>query len=82
MQLWMRGAFARGLDAKDFRSLRSALSLLSRMAPPGYGSWASIARDGSEAAAVEDADAVTASCRGCHDQYAGRYKKEMQGKKL
>ncbi len=79
----MKSSFARELDAKDFRALGPALMELAPMAPPGgYGNWGSIARDGAEAAAVEDAEAVKASCRGCHAQYLERYKKELHDKKL
>jgi hypothetical protein len=82
MQAWMKAAFAPALDGKDFRVLVSALAQLATAAPPGFANWTSIARDGSQAAAVEDDDAVKAACRGCHAQYLDRYKREMHDKRL
>jgi len=70
------------LGAHDFAALGSALQKIATFAPPGYKNWASIARDGADAAHVEDADAVKASCRGCHSQYRERYKREMRDRPL
>jgi len=49
-------------------------------APDGYTNWASIARDGSSAGRVQNLDGVRAACRGCHNQYKDKYKREMRGK--
>ena len=82
MQAWMREAFAAPLDAHDSRSLVTALGRAAVEAPPGYPNWASVARDGADAARVDDLDAVKASCRGCHAQYRERYAKELHDKKI
>jgi hypothetical protein len=82
MQAWMKEAFAAPLDAHDSRSLVTALQRAAGEAPPGYTHWASIARDGADAARVDDLDAVKAACRGCHAQYRDRYAKELGDKKI
>jgi hypothetical protein len=82
MRVWMKEAFAAPLDAHDSRSLVTALERAAAMAPPGYTNWASIARDGADAARVDDLDAVEASCRGCHVQYRDLYAKELRDKKI
>ncbi len=82
LQAWMTASFGPPLDVHDFRVLVPALAALASIAPPGYPNWASIARDGAGAAAIEDDGAVKAACRGCHAQYLDRYKKEMRDKKI
>jgi hypothetical protein len=44
----------------------------------GYANWVSIARDGANAARAAELDAVKAACRGCHEQYKKKYRKEMR----
>jgi hypothetical protein len=68
--------------AGDYAGLVTALQKLATFAPSGYASWASIARDGADAARAEEGEAVKASCRGCHSQYRDRYKKELRGRPL
>jgi hypothetical protein len=82
MRVWMKEAFAAPLDAHDSRSLVVAMQRAAAEAPPGYANWASIARDGADAARVDDLDAVKAACRGCHVQYRDLYAKELRDKKI
>ena len=70
------------LNARDFTGLAAALQKVASFAPAGYPNWAFIARDGADAARVEELDAVKAACRGCHSQYRDRYKKEMRDRPL
>jgi hypothetical protein len=70
------------MNARDFVALVPALDRVAAFSPPGYPNWGSIARDGASAARVENLDAVKASCRGCHNQYRDRYKREMRDQKL
>jgi hypothetical protein len=70
------------MSARDFPALVAALEEVARFAPPGFTHWASIARDGADAARVEDVDATRAACRGCHNQYKSRYKQEMRDRSL
>jgi hypothetical protein len=54
----------------------SSFVALADIAPPGYTNWASIARDGADAARAEDLDAVKSACRSCHAQYEDRYRRD------
>ncbi len=66
------------MSAQDFGELALALDKVVSFAPAGYSNWASIARDGASGARAQHLDAVKAACRGCHNQYKDRYKKEMR----
>jgi hypothetical protein len=70
------------LNARDFPALALALEKVSGFAPPGYPNWESVAKDGADAARVEDLDAVKAACRSCHKQYKDRYKREMRDRPI
>jgi hypothetical protein len=74
----MKSHTAPALNARDFGALVAAFQTLSGVAPAGYENWRSIALDGADAARIEHVDAVKAACRGCHNQYKDRYKKEMR----
>ena len=78
----MKANTSASLNARDFPALVSALDRVAGFAPPGYTNWALIAKDGADAARVEDADAVKASCRGCHRQYKDRYRAEMRDRPI
>lgn len=67
---------------QDFPKLAIALDTIIGFAPPGYGNWGSIAKDGAAAARKQDIDGVKASCAGCHKQYQDRYKREMRTRKI
>ncbi|MBV9947577.1 MAG: hypothetical protein JOZ69_12055 [Myxococcales bacterium] len=79
---WMKANLAPAIAASDFAGLEASLRKLAGFAPPGYPSWASIARDGADAARVQNLDAVKAACRGCHNQYRDRYKAELRDRAL
>jgi hypothetical protein len=79
---WMKANTSAAMSAQDFPALVTALDRVVTFAPPGYGSWASIARDGAKAARAQDVDGVKASCRSCHDQYKAKYKKEMRDRPI
>jgi hypothetical protein len=74
----MKANTAPALSAQDYGGLVVAFDKIVALAPPGYTNWRSIAKDGADAARVENGDAVRAACRGCHNQYKERYKKEMR----
>jgi hypothetical protein len=78
----MKSNTAAAMSAQDFDALAVALATVVTFAPPGYVNWASIARDGANAAQVQSLDAVKAACRGCHNQYKDRYKKEMRDRSI
>jgi hypothetical protein len=80
----MKANTSAAMSASDFDALQTALTKTVALAPPGggYPNWASIAKDGADAARVQNLDAVKASCRGCHNQYKTKYKKEMRDRPL
>ncbi len=80
----MKANTSAAINAKDFGALAAALEKTAGFAPPGpgYANWASIARDGADAAHMQSLDAVKASCRSCHTQYRDRYKREMRDRPI
>lgn len=82
LQEWMNAHVTPPTIRSDLASLASALDRVATFAPPGYPNWASISRDGAEAARSGDLDAAKASCRACHDQYRTKYKAELRGRRI
>jgi hypothetical protein len=70
------------MTANDLPALGAALDKIVTFAPPGYPNWASIAKDGAAAAKSGDMTAAKAACRSCHEQYKGKYKAEIRGRKI
>jgi hypothetical protein len=81
---WMKTHASPAILAPDFDALVEALERIAAFAPAdsGYRNWASIARDGADAARIESLDAVKAACRSCHQQYRAKYKQEMRDRPL
>jgi hypothetical protein len=79
---WMKANTSAAMSAQDFDALAVALDKVVGFAPAGYGNWASISKDGANAARAQSLDGVKASCRGCHNQYKDRYKKEMRDRSI
>jgi hypothetical protein len=81
---WMREHTAAAWRQGDSTALAAALDQLVTFAPkePAYENWASIARDGADAARAGSVDGVKAACRGCHDQYRNPYKDWMRARPL
>jgi hypothetical protein len=79
---WMKANTSAAMSSQDFDALATALTKVVTFAPAGYTNWASIARDGADAAKAQSLDGVKASCRGCHNQYKDRYKKEMRDRPI
>ena len=79
---WMKANTSAAMSAEDFDALASALDKAATFAPAGYTNWASIASDGASAAHAQSLDGVKASCRGCHNQYKDKYKKEMRDRPI
>src|SRR5580658_10236526 len=82
LKVWMKANAAAGVNHRDFQGLTLALEKLATFAPPGYPFWGSIARDGADAARVQDIDAVRGACRGCHSEYRDRYKRELRARPI
>lgn len=82
LQAWMKANTNPPIAANDLPALATALDKTATFAPPGYGNWATIAKDGAKAARGGDMTAAKASCRTCHDQYKQKYKTELRGRKI
>jgi hypothetical protein len=70
----MRGPATQAWSSGNLESIASAFDRMILWAPPGYPNWASIARDGSQAARAGSIEGVKAACRGCHAEYETQYK--------
>ena len=79
---WMKANTSAAMSAQDFDALAAALTKTATFAPPGYTNWVSISKDGAAAAHAQSLDGVKASCRGCHNQYKSRYKKELRDRPI
>jgi len=82
----MKSNTSPAMTAQDFGALATALEKIVTFAPTGstppYTNWVSISRDGADAARAQTLDGVKASCRGCHNQYKDRYRKEMRDRPI
>ena len=79
---WMKSNTSPAMTAQDFGALAKALEKIVSFAPTGYTNWVSISNDGADAARAQSLDGVKASCRGCHNQYKDRYRKEMRDRPI
>jgi hypothetical protein len=79
---WMKSNTSPAMTAQDFGALAKALEKIVSFAPAGYTNWVSISNDGADAARAQSLDGVKASCRGCHNQYKDRYRKEMRDRPI
>src|SRR5580692_11243993 len=82
LKTWMKANMAAGVNHGDFQGLAVALEKVATLAPSGYPFWASISRDGADAARSQDIDAVRGACRGCHSQYRDQYKRELRARPI
>jgi hypothetical protein len=78
----MKANTAAAMSIQDFDALAVALDRVAAFAPPGYTNWASISRDGADAARAQSLDGVKGACRGCHNQYKDKYKRELRDRAL
>ena len=82
LQAWMKANTAPAIAAMDFDGLATAYDKIATFAPPGYTNWASIAKDGAAAARSASESGVKGGCRGCHEQYKEKYKKELRSRPI
>lgn len=82
LQAWMKANMNALITENDLPALAIALDKVVAFAPPGYTNWVSISTDGAKAARAGETSATKASCRGCHDQYKDKYKREMRARKI
>jgi hypothetical protein len=79
---WMKANTSAAMSAQDYDALATALDKTAKLAPPGYTNWVSISKDGAAAARAQSLDGVKGACRGCHNQYKNKYKKEMRDRPI
>jgi hypothetical protein len=79
---WMKANTGLAMSHEDFEGLAAALDTVATFAPDGYTNWASIAKDGANAAREQSLDGVKATCRSCHRQYKDKYKKELRDRPI
>ncbi len=79
---WMKAHAKPAMNKEDALLLSEAFEKMATFAPPGYGNWASIAKDGERAAKSGSIDGARAACRECHEQYRKKYKSEVRARAL
>jgi hypothetical protein len=77
--LWMKPNMGAVLAGQDFPTLQKNFDFVASKPPPGadYPQWATFAKAGSAAAGKQDAAAVKAACKQCHDNYKEKYRKDF-----
>jgi hypothetical protein len=78
----MKANTSPAMSSQNFDAMAIALDKVVTFAPAGYPNWAPIARDGAAAARSLNYDGVRAACRGCHNQYKDKYKREMRDRPI
>ncbi len=82
MQAWMKANAASASATGDLPQLATVLDRIAKMAPPGFGTWASLSQAGAAAARAGDLAGARASCTNCHNVYRAKYKSEMRARPL
>jgi hypothetical protein len=82
LNAWMKANTSPAVIAEDFDALATALEKVGTFAPDGYPNWASVSHDGADAARAQSLEGVKAACRGCHNQYKDKYKREMRDRPI
>jgi hypothetical protein len=76
---WMKPNMGAVLAGGDFATLQKNFGVVGSKPPPSgdYGQWATFAKTGADAAGKQDAVAVKAACKSCHDTYKEKYRKDF-----
>ncbi len=74
---WMKSNMGTSLAGQDFPTLQKNFDFLATKQPAGYADWSKFAKAGSAAASKQDLVAVKAACKGCHDAYKEKYRKDF-----
>ncbi len=81
LQKWMRQNMASAMSSGDMTALGAAFDKVAKIAPDpkwngsdAKASWDAIAKAGQAAAKANDAAAVKATCKTCHDAFKDKYK--------
>jgi hypothetical protein len=89
LQKWMRTNIAPANASADMPALAAALDKVAGFAPDASWNagdpkttWKGIAQAGAAAARANDAAAVKASCKSCHEGYKDKYKAQFRTKPI
>jgi hypothetical protein len=87
LQKWMRQNMAPANASGDMAALGTDFDKLSKLAPDpkwngadAKANWDAIAKAGQAAAKANDAAAVKAACKSCHDAFKDKYKTQFRTK--
>ena len=87
LQKWMRQNMAAANSSGDMAALATDFDKVSKMAPDpkwngsdAKANWDAIAKAGIAAAKANDAAAVKAACKSCHDTFKDKYKAQFRTK--
>jgi hypothetical protein len=87
LQKWMRQNMAAANSSGDMAALATDFDKVSKIAPDpkwngadAKASWDAIAKAGVAAAKANDAAAVKAACKSCHDAFKDKYKAQFRTK--
>jgi len=87
LQKWMRQNMAPSNASGDMAALATDFDKVAKIAPdPKWNgadpkaNWDAIAKAGQAAAKANDAAAVKAACKGCHDGFKDKYKAQFRTK--
>ena len=87
LQKWMRQNMAAANASGDMATLAADFDKVSKIAPDpkwmggdAKANWDAIAKAGQAAAKANDAAAVKAACKSCHDGFKDKYKAQFRTK--
>jgi len=87
LQKWMRQNMAPAMSSGDMAALATAFEKAGKLAPdPKWNGsdpkqhWDAMSRVGIAAAKANDAAAVKAACKSCHEVYKDKYKQQFRTK--
>ena len=87
LQKWMRQNMGAANSSGDMAALAADFDKLTKMAPdPSWNgadpkaNWDAISKAGLAAAKANDAAAVKATCKSCHDAFKDKYKQQFRTK--
>lgn len=79
LQSFMRSKVAAPLAQKDMAQLASNLDRVSAVPPDAsWSTWSTFAKQGADAARKNDVPGTRAACKGCHDAWREKYRKDFR----
>ena len=87
LQKWMRQNMAPANSSGDMAALATDFDRVAKLSPDpkwngsdAKANWDAIAKGGQAAAKANDAAAVKAACKSCHDAFKDKYKAQFRTK--